>query len=299
MARIGFIGLGNMGFPMAQNLLKAGHAISGFDIDGAARARLAAAGGTVASGIDAACENAEVVLTMLPSGKEVREVYLGQGGVLASAAKGSLLVDCSTTDVESARAVAEAAALNDLAMVDAPVSGGIAGAQAATLTFMAGGSTSAFERAKPFLAAMGKTIVHAGPSGNGQVAKICNNMILGASMIVVAEAFLLAEKLGLDAQTLFDISSRSSGQCWSMTSYCPVPGPVPSSPANRNYQPGFTAAMMLKDLKLARAAATSTGVKTPMGAGACALYELFVEQGHAATDFSGIINMLRGEREAA
>ena len=198
---------------------------------------------------------AEVVITMLPSGKEVREVYLGPGGVLASAPHGTLLIDCSTIDVESARAVAAAAGVNELLMVDAPVSGGVAGAEAATLTFMVGGSDRRSSGRKPMLAAMGKTIVHAGGAGNGQAAKICNNMILGVSMIAVSEAFVLAEKLGLDAQKLFDIASQSSGQCWSMTSYCPVPGPVPTSPANRDYQAGFTAAMMLKDLKLAQSAA--------------------------------------------
>ena len=222
---------------------------------------------------------ADVVITMLPSGKEVREVYLTQGGVLASASRGTLLIDASTIDVDTARAVAAAAQVNELAMVDAPVSGGIAGAEAGTLTFMVGGSDRAFERAKPILEAMGKTIVHAGGPGNGQAAKICNNMILGVSMIAVSEAFVLAEKLGIEAQTLFDISSKASGQCWAMTNYCPAPGPVPASPANRDYQAGFTAAMMLKDLKLAQGAAKTVGAKAPMGAGATALYGLFVEQG--------------------
>ncbi len=252
MTQIGFIGLGRMGFPMAQNLIKAGHAVTGFDVDSAAAERLSAISGSFATAIDVACGGAEVVITMLPSGKEVREVYLGSGGVLASAPDGALLIDCSTIDVESARAVAAAAQVNELRMVDAPVSGGVAGAEAATLTFMVGGSDIAFEKAKPILAAMGKTIVHAGSAGAGQAAKICNNMMLGVSMIAVCEAFSLAAKLGLDAQKLFDIASQSSGQCWAMTKYCPVPGPVPSSPANRGYQPGFTAAMMLKDL-LARA----------------------------------------------
>jgi 3-hydroxyisobutyrate dehydrogenase len=295
MTQIGFIGLGNMGFPMAQNLMKAGHSVTGFDVVESVREKFGAAGGVVAMSMDVVCASAEVVITMLPSGKEVREVYLGQGGVLASAADGALLVDCSTIDIESARAVAAAASVNELSMVDAPVSGGVAGAEAATLTFMVGGNEKSFERAKPVLEAMGKTIVHAGGYGNGQVAKICNNMILGVSMIAVSEAFLLAEKLGLDAQKLFDISSKSSGQCWSMTSYCPVPGPVPTSPANRDYQAGFTAAMMLKDLKLAQAAAKTAGTKAPIAAGAAALYNLYVEQGNAGMDFSGIIKMLRGE----
>jgi 3-hydroxyisobutyrate dehydrogenase len=294
MTQIGFIGLGHMGFPMARNLIKAGHAVTGFDIDSAIREKFGAAGGVAAISIDASCAGAEAIITMLPSGKEVREVYLGQGGVLASAPDGALLIECSTIDVGTARAVAAAAGVNELAMVDAPVSGGVVGAEAATLTFMVGGTDRAFERAKPVLEAMGKTIVHAGGTGNGQAAKICNNMILGVSMIAVCEAFLLAERLGLDAQKLFEISSQSSGQCWSMTKYCPVPGPVPTSPANRDYQAGFTAAMMLKDLKLAQAAAKTAGAKAPLGAGAAALYGMFVEEGHAEMDFSGIIRLLRG-----
>jgi 3-hydroxyisobutyrate dehydrogenase len=230
---------------------------------------------------------------MLPAGQQVREVYLGDAGVLAAVAPGTLLIDSSTIDVDTARQVADVAEEKGHDMVDAPVSGGVGGAQAATLTFMVGGSTGAFVRAQPFLEAMGKTIVHAGGPGNGQAAKICNNMILGVSMIVVSEAFALAEKLGLDAQKLFDISSKSSGQCWSMTSYCPVPGPVPASPANRDYKAGFTAAMMLKDLKLAQEAAKAAGATTPLGAGAAVIYQQFVDGGEAATDFSGVIKLLR------
>jgi 3-hydroxyisobutyrate dehydrogenase len=293
MAKIGFIGLGNMGLPMAENLLKAGHAVSGFDLNEDAVARLAAAGGTPAHSIREACADAEAVITMLPAGENVREVYLGEGGVLAAVEPATLLIDSSTIDVETARQVAQTAMAQGLAMLDAPVSGGVAGAQAATLTFMVGGTGDAFAQARPLLEAMGKAIVHAGGAGNGQAAKICNNMILGASMIVVAEAFLLAEKLGLDAQKLFDISSKSSGQCWSMTSYCPVPGLVPASPANRDYKAGFTAAMMLKDLKLAQAAARATRATTPLGAGAAAVYERFVDSGEGGVDFSGIIRYLR------
>jgi 3-hydroxyisobutyrate dehydrogenase len=293
MAKVGFIGLGNMGLPMAANLIKAGHAVSGFDVNEDAGARLAAGGGTKAQSIAEACKDPEVMITMLPAGEHVREVYLGEGGVLAAVAPGTLLIDSSTIDVETARQVAQAAQAKGFAMIDAPVSGGVAGAQAATLTFMVGGENEAFERARPLLEAMGKTIVHAGGPGNGQAAKICNNMILGASMIVVAEAFLLAEKLGLDAQKLFDISSKSSGQCWSMTSYCPVPGLVPTSPANRDYKAGFTATMMLKDLKLAQAAARATRATTPLGAGAAAVYERFVDTGDGGVDFSGIIRYLR------
>jgi 3-hydroxyisobutyrate dehydrogenase len=295
MATIGFIGLGNMGLPMAQNLVKAGHAVAGYDLSEFAGERLAAGGGTRAQSIADACSNAEVVITMLPAGEQVREVYLGPEGVLAAVAAGTLLIDSSTIDVATAREIAQAAADRDLDMIDAPVSGGVAGAQAGSLTFMVGGPDEAFRDARPILEQMGKTVVHAGGAGNGQAAKICNNMILGASMIVVCEAFLLAEQLGLDAQRLFDIASRSSGQCWSLTSYCPVPGPVPTSPANRDYKAGFTAAMMLKDLKLAQAAARATRATTPLGAGAAAVYERFVENGGGAMDFSGIIRYLRGE----
>ena len=294
MARIGFIGLGNMGLPMAQNLVKAGHAVAGFDLSEYAAERLGVGGGTRASSVADASKDAEVVITMLPAGEQVRDVYLGPQGVLEAVSAGTLLIDSSTIDVDTAREVAHAAADRGLAMIDAPVSGGVAGAQAASLTFMVGGPVEAFERARPVLERMGKTIVHAGAAGNGQAAKICNNMILGVSMIVVSEAFLLAEKLGLDAQKLYDISSRSSGQCWSLTSYCPVPGPVPTSPANRDYKAGFTAAMMLKDLKLAQTAARATRATTPLGAGAAAVYEQFVENGGGSADFSGIIRFLRG-----
>jgi 3-hydroxyisobutyrate dehydrogenase len=294
MATIGFIGLGNMGLPMAQNLVKAGYSVTGFDLSEYAAERLASGGGTRAGSAADACADAEVVITMLPAGEQVRDVYLGAGGVLAAVAPDTLLIDSSTIDVETARGVAQAAQTRGLAMIDAPVSGGVAGAQAATLTFMVGGPEDAFARARPLLEKMGKTIVHAGGAGNGQAAKICNNMILAASMIVVSEAFLLAEKLGLDTQKLFDIASKSSGQCWAMTSYCPVPGPVPASPANRDYKAGFTAAMMLKDLKLAQAAARSVRAATPLGAGAAAIYEQFVDSGEGALDFSGIIRYLRG-----
>jgi 3-hydroxyisobutyrate dehydrogenase len=294
MAQIGFIGLGNMGLPMAQNLIKAGHPVCGYDVSAAALDQFSAAGGIAVRSLDVASMGVDLVITMLPAREQVREVYLGQGGVLASAAPGTLLVDCSTVDVETARAVAAAAKVNELEMLDAPVSGGVAGAQAATLTFMVGGSDKAFERAKPVLEAMGKIIVQAGSAGSGQAAKICNNMILGISMIAVCEAFVLAEKLGLDPHKLFEISSQSSGQCWSMTNYCPMPGLVPTSPANRDYQPGFTATMMLKDLKLAQDAARSTRAVSPLGAGATAVYQRFVDDSGGAMDFSGIIRFLRG-----
>ena len=294
MAKIGFIGLGNMGLPMAQNLLKAGHAVTGFDLAKPTLAKLASAKGSAVDSVPAVCRGAEVIITMLPAGAHVRAVYSGEDGVIANANERALLIDCSTIDVATARAVAGAAAERGLDMLDAPVSGGVGGAQAGTLTFMVGGSDAAFARAQPILAAMGKTIVHAGGSGNGQAAKICNNMILGASMIAVSEGFLLAEKLGLDAQKLFEIASKSSAQCWSLTTYCPVPGPVPTSPANRGYQAGFTAAMMLKDLKLAQEAAQANGASTPLGAEAAALYGLYAAHGLGSEDFSGIIRFLRG-----
>jgi 3-hydroxyisobutyrate dehydrogenase len=294
MARIGFIGLGNMGLPMAQNLIKAGHAVEGVDMSEVAVAKLVAAGGASVETANSAAARGDVVITMLPSGKEVREVYLGSSGIIENANKGTLLIDCSTIDVETARAVAAEAEKRGLLMLDAPVSGGVGGASGATLTFMVGGSSQAFTRAESILQKMGKTIVHAGGAGTGQAAKICNNMILGISMIAVSEAFVLAEKLGLDHQKLFDISSKSSGQCWSMTSYCPVPGPVPASPANRDYQAGFTAAMMLKDLKLSQAAAKAAGAKTALGADAERIYSAYVASGEAGKDFSGIIRFVRG-----
>jgi 3-hydroxyisobutyrate dehydrogenase len=294
MARIGFIGLGNMGLPMAQNLVNAGHQIEGVDVNPAAVAKLKAAGGVGVETAKSAAARADVVITMLPAGSHVREVYLGAGGIIENANPGTLLIDCSTIDVESARAVAVEAEKKGLMMLDAPVSGGVTGAVAATLTFMVGGSAQAFTRAESILQKMGKTIVHAGGAGNGQAAKICNNMILGVSMIAVSEAFVLAEQLGLDHQKLFDISSKSSGQCWSLTSYCPVPGPVPASPANRDYQAGFTAAMMLKDLNLSQAAAEASGARTELGAAAASIYSRYVESGEAGRDFSGIIRFIRG-----
>jgi len=298
MATIGFIGLGNMGGPMAANLVKAGHTVHGLDLSAEARARLEEAGGKAFESLAEAVSQADVVVTMLPAGTHVRKVYCGEDGVLAHARPGTLMIDSSTIDVDSAREVAAAADAAGMKMVDAPVSGGVAGAAGGTLTFMVGGPEAAFEAAKPYLDIMGKTIVHAGGAGNGQAAKICNNMILGISMIGVSEAFVLAERLGLDHQKLYDISSTASGQCWSLTSYCPVPGPVPASPANRDYQPGFAAGMMLKDLKLAQEAAHASGASTPLGAEATALYNLFCNAGEDGTDFSGIIRFLRGAREA-
>ena len=293
MAKIAFIGLGNMGGPMAQNLIQAGHTLIGVDVSPQAVEQLVAAGAQGADNVAAAAADADVIITMLPSGREVNEIYLGPDGIIAHAKPGTLLIDSSTIDVETARNVAASADARGMPMVDAPVSGGVGGAQSGTLTFMVGGSDEAFENARPVLELMGKTIVHAGGSGNGQAAKICNNMVLGISMIAVSEAFLLAEKLGLDAQKLFDISSKSSGQCWSMTSYCPVPGVGPATPADRDYDGGFAAALMLKDLRLAMEAAQSVDAYTPMGAEAEELYTRFAEMlGGGGKDFSGIIKMI-------
>ena len=293
MAAIGFIGLGNMGAPMAENLLKAGHALQIFDLVQASVDRAVAAGASAAGSVAEAVKGAEAVVTMLPAGPHVHKVLLDDGA-LASAEKGALFIECSTIDVDTARAMHKAAEDAGMAMVDAPVSGGTAGAAAATLTFMVGGPDRAYERAKPICGKMGKAVIHAGGPGNGQAAKICNNMILGITMIGVCEALVLAEKLGLDHQKLYDISSQSSGSCWSLNTYCPVPGPVPASPANNDYKPGFAAAMMEKDLKLAQTAAQSAGAATPMGAAALALYRLFLNTGQGNVDFSGIIKMIRG-----
>ncbi|MTI17384.1 3-hydroxyisobutyrate dehydrogenase [Rhodobacteraceae bacterium RKSG542] len=290
---IGFIGLGNMGGPMAANLVKAGHKVLGFDLSAEAVERHVAAGGVAASSAREAATNVDVVVTMLPAGKHVRSIYLGDEGLVSTANTGTLFIDSSTIDVDSSRAVAADATAAGMHMVDAPVSGGAVGAAAGTLTFMVGGSDEAMALARPFLDIMGKSIVHAGDAGAGQAAKICNNMLLGISMIGTCEAFVLAEKLGLDPEKLYEISSTSSGQCWSLTSYCPIPGPVPSSPANNSYKPGFAAAMMLKDLKLAQEASDSSGAATPMGARAAELYDLFCNSDGEKVDFSGIIHYLR------
>lgn len=290
MAVIAFIGLGNMGGPMAANLVKAGHDVRGFDLSEQSRKAAENAGVKAVATLSDACESAKVVITMLPKGEHVLSVWSDLKQNLAS---GTLLIDCSTIDVDSARKAHRLAAEVGCLSLDAPVSGGISGAAQATLTFMAGGEQSAFDAAKPLLEAMGKRIVHCGGPGAGQAAKICNNMLLGISMIGACEAFALGEKLGLSHQALFDVVSTSSGQCWSVNTYCPVPGPVPTSPANRDYQPGFAAALMLKDLLLSQEAADSTGASTPLGAAAAALYQQFEASGHGGTDFSGIIEMLR------
>ncbi len=292
MTDIGFIGLGNMGGPMLVNLVKAGHKIKAFDLSADAMASASEAGAQITNDAASACRGVDVVITMLPAGKHVRAVYTE--AVLDNAEDGTLLIDCSTIDVATARAVGAMAAERGFEMLDAPVSGGTGGAEAGTLTFMVGGPDGAFARGKPFLDIMGQNIVHTGGSGNGQVAKICNNMILGATMIAVSESFVMADKLGLDAQTLYDICSTSSSSCWALNTYCPVAGPAPASPANRDYEAGFTAAMMLKDLRLAQGAAQDADTAAPMGAAAEALYALFCNSDDDSLDFSAIINMIRG-----
>jgi 3-hydroxyisobutyrate dehydrogenase len=294
MAAIAFIGLGNMGGPMAANLVRAGHDVIGFDLVPALADAAKANGVVVADSATAAVKDADVVITMLPAGKHVVSVWTD---VIPSVAKNALMIDCSTIDVESARQAHALARKASLLSIDAPVSGGVGGATNATLTFMAGGEDKAFAAAKLILEAMGKKIVHCGDAGAGQAAKICNNMILGVSMIVVGEAFALAEKLGLSHQALFDVASTSSGQCWSLTSYCPVPGPVPSSPANNDYKPGFASALMLKDLTLAQEAAESTGAVTPLGQHAQEIYQTFEAAGNGGVDFSGIIRYIRALAE--
>ncbi len=295
MPNIGFIGLGNMGSPMAANLAKSGDHVVGFDVVAAARQLSAQSGIEIAQNAKAAVEAADIVITMLPAGEHVRAVWTE---ILPAAKRGALFIDCSTIDVTSARAAHGLAADRGIASLDAPVSGGVAGAKAATLTFMVGGTADAFSRGKPILERMGKRVVHCGDAGNGQAAKICNNMILGASMIAVSEAFVLGEKLGLSHQALFEVASASSGQCWSLTSYCPVPGPVPASPANNGYKPGFAAALMLKDLKLAREAAAAVHAHTAIGAHAAEIYDRYAAAGHSGSDFSGIINFVREASKA-
>jgi 3-hydroxyisobutyrate dehydrogenase len=299
MATVGFIGLGNMGAPMAANLVKAGHAVRGFDLNPAALDALVAAGGQKAASATEAAQGADAVVTMLPAGQHVREVWMHQGGlieVLKAVGGDPVLIDSSTIDVESARVVAEAAEAAGLKMLDAPVSGGVVGATDGTLTFMCGGDEAAFQRALPFLQAMGKNIVLAGGPGAGQAAKICNNMMVGICMIAASEGFLLADKLGLDRQKFWDIASTSSGQSFALSKMCPAPGPVPTSAANRDYAPGFMTALMLKDMMLSQAAANATGAPTPLGAHATSLYQALADAGEARKDFSAIFRWL-GEQE--
>jgi 3-hydroxyisobutyrate dehydrogenase len=290
MAKIAFIGLGHMGGGMAPNLAKAGHEVRAFDLSEEALGNAVGKGCKAAGSAAEACEDVDAVVTMLPAGKHVAEVY--RTSVFGAVPKSAILMDCSTIDIATARSVEEEAAAAGLTMVDAPVSGGIASAEGGTLTFMVGGSDEGFEKARPFLEKMGKAVIHAGGPGSGQAAKICNNMLLGATMAATCETFVLAGKLGLDLQTFYDIASKASGQSWSMTSYCPVPGVGPETPADRGYEGGFAAALMLKDLKLAMEAAQGAGAYTPMGGEAEELYQRFVDLGGGGKDFSGIIKMI-------
>ena len=295
MADIAFIGLGNMGSGMAANLVKAGHAVRAFDLNPDAVAKLVELGASAAGDVPTAVKGADVVVTMLPAGPHVKSVYLGEDGVLANTHDDAVLIDCSTIDVDSAREVAAAVAAKGIAFVDAPVSGGVAAAEGGTLTFMVGGPEAAFKGAEPILDAMGKAVIHAGDAGAGQAAKICNNMMLAIHMIGTCEAMNMAKGLGLDPQRFYDIASKASGQSWSLTSYCPVPGPVPAAPSNRDYKPGFAAPMVLKDMKLAMGTAESLGANTPMGKQAADIYERFVAEGGEQMDFSGVIKWLAGE----
>ena len=292
MTRVAFIGLGNMGGGMAANQAKAGREVLAFDLSAAALDKAAGAGCAKAGSVAEAVKAAEVVITMLPAGPHVRSVYAEQ--ILPNAPKTALLIDCSTIDVESARAVAVQAKAAGFRFADAPVSGGTAAAEAGTLAFMVGCEAADFAAVEAMIGPMSRVTLRAGDHGAGQAAKICNNMVLGVSMIAVCEAFALAEKLGLEGERFFEIASKSSGQCWSLTSYCPFPGPVPTAPSNRNYEGGFATAMMLKDLKLAQEAAAKAGAATPLGASAEGLYALFDRLGGGGKDFSAILEMLRG-----
>ncbi|MCW5703344.1 MAG: 3-hydroxyisobutyrate dehydrogenase [Bradyrhizobium sp.] len=291
MTNIAFIGLGNMGGPMTANLIKAGHKVTAFDLVAASRDQAKKDGAAIGESAVATVQGADVVITMLPAGKHVLSVW---NEVVPAMKKGALIIDCSTIDVESSKQAHALAAKHGMGSVDAPVSGGTGGAKAATLTFMCGGDEKSFAAAKPVLEAMGKKIVHCGGAGAGQGVKICNNMVLAVSMAAVGEAFCLAEKLGLSHQAVFDVVSTSSGQCWALTTYCPVPGPVPTSPANNDYKPGFATALMVKDLTLAQDAAKSVGAATPFGKQAQELYKAFEDAGNGGVDFSGIIKHVRG-----
>ncbi|HEX2818506.1 MAG TPA: 3-hydroxyisobutyrate dehydrogenase [Phenylobacterium sp.] len=292
MTRIAFIGLGNMGGGMAANQAKAGHDVHAFDLSATALEKAVAAGCQAAGSAAAAVKDAEAVITMLPAGQHVRAIYGGE--ILSNAKPGALLIDCSTIDVESARAVAAQAKGAGFRFADAPVSGGQAGAEAGTLAFMVGCDEADFAAVEGVIGPMSRITIRAGDHGAGQAAKICNNMVLGATMIATCEAFALAEKLGLEPERFFEIASKSSGQSWSLTSYCPWPGPVPTAPSNRNYEGGFATAMMLKDLKLAQEAAAKAGAATPLGAQAEGLYALFDRLGGGGKDFSAILELFRG-----
>lgn len=295
MTKIGFIGVGNMGSHMARNLIKAGHDVTVFDLSQEALDSIASDGATIATSASGAARYSNVIITMLPTGKHVDSVYRDE--IIPYSQDGAIFIDCSTIDVETCRTVNALARTKGHSMLDAPVSGGVGGAEAATLTFMVGGEEASFRSVKDILCQMGKNIVYCGGSGTGQAAKVCNNMMLGIQMASVAEAFVLAERLGLEHQKLFDVASTSSGQCWSLTSYCPVPGPVPTSPANRDYEPGFATELMLKDMNLALNAAMGSGTTLDVAQASALLYQSYAQAGHTGKDFSGIVNLLRERTE--
>lgn len=297
MAKIGFVGLGHMGLPMAINLVKAGHHVTGYDLQQSALDRFAERGGLIAANLHEVGKEQDILITMLQTGQQVLHVCLGIDGLFSKANPGTLFIDCSTIDVKTSRDIHQLAKEHHLLSVDSPVSGGVAGAAAGTLTFMVGGENEAFSTARPILSAMGKKIIHTGDAGSGQAAKICNNMILGISMVAVSEAFTLAEQLGLSAEKLFEVVSNSSGQCWAMTQYVPVPGILENVPANNDYKPGFASAMMLKDLLLSQSTAQSVHVSTPLGAKTTELYQHFIDQGSGESDFSAIIKLIAKAEE--
>lgn len=292
MTKIAFIGLGNMGLPMAKNLLKAGHEVSAFDLSQVSVKSAVEAGAVAANSVENCIKDTDIIITMVPAGPHVKSLYIGDKGIIENASDGTLLIDCSTIDVATARLVNDHATKAGFDMVDAPVSGGVGGAEAGTLTFMVGGSDAAFKRAQPILDIMGGRIIHTGGAGNGEAAKICNNMLLAISMIGSSEIFTLGRKLGLDDQVLFDVASTSSGRCWSLDTYCPVAGPVPTSPANNDYKAGFAVDMMLKDLRLAKMAAEDNGANTPLGALSEEIYSKLSDSGNGDLDFSGVFKML-------
>lgn len=298
MAKIGFVGLGHMGLPMAINLVKAGHSVTGYDLQSSALEQLVQAGGVAARNVVEAAQEQDVLITMLQTGQQVLQVCHGSDGLFSAAKSNTLFIDCSTIDVNSSRELHRLATTHQLQVVDAPVSGGTVGAAAGTLTFMVGGEEKAFQRAEPILAVMGQKIIHAGAAGSGQAAKICNNMILGISMVGISEAFVLAEQLQLSPEKLFEVVSNSSGQCWAMSKYAPVPGLLENVPANNDYKPGFAAAMMLKDLRLSQDSAHSVKISTPLAAKATALYQQFIDEGLGAKDFSAIITLIAQGKEA-
>ncbi|HAT2066774.1 TPA: 3-hydroxyisobutyrate dehydrogenase [Legionella pneumophila] len=297
MANIGFVGLGHMGFPMAINLLKAGHSVMGYDLQQSALEHFAEQGGAIAHNLQELAKDKDVIVTMLQTGQQVLHVCLGVDGIFSQLNAGSLYIDCSTIDVKSSRETHQIAKENHLLVVDAPVSGGVAGATAATLTFMVGGEAEAYNAAHPILSAMGKKIIHTGGAGSGQAAKICNNMILGTTMIAISEAFILAKELGLSDEKLFEVVNNSSGQCWAMSKYVPVPGILENVPANNDYKPGFAAKMMLKDLLLSQNTAKSVHIETPLGAKTTEIYQQFVDQGLGDIDFSAIIKQIGKKQE--